>query len=55
MFPTERSQAINIANEAAELSPLVSPDNLFLSLLDPYIAREETSPSSDSPAVEDCP
>ena len=29
MFPTERSQAINIANEAAELSLLVSPDNLL--------------------------
>ena len=29
MFPTERSQAINLANEAAELSPLVSPDNLL--------------------------
>ena len=32
MFPTERSQAINIANEAAELSLLVSPDNLFSAL-----------------------
>ena len=29
MFPTERSRAINIANKAAELSPLVSPDNLL--------------------------
>ncbi len=55
MFPTERLRAINSANEAAELSPLVPPDNLLSVYQTQYIAREETSPSSDSPVVEDCP